>query len=67
MGPVIAQGFERAQVHAGVEQGLTQAVDAAACVLQGQVVRDVFGLVGGKKHGSAIRQKNEAKGSYPNV
>jgi hypothetical protein len=36
-------------------------------VLQGQVVRDVFGLVGGKKHGSAIRQKNEAKGSYPNV
>jgi hypothetical protein len=35
------------QVHAGVKKRLTQTLEPAACVLQGQVVRDVFGLVGG--------------------
>ncbi len=42
---VLAQGFERTQVHAGVEQRLAQTLEPAACVLQGQVVRDVFGLL----------------------
>jgi hypothetical protein len=40
----------RVQVHAGVEQRLAQALQPAACVLQGQVVRDVLGLVGREVH-----------------
>ena len=57
----------RVQVHAGVEQGLTQAFDAATCVLQGQVVRGVFGLVGGEQDSSATGRKYEPKGLYRNV
>lgn len=45
------------QVHAGVKKRLAQTLEPAACVLQGQVVRDVFGLVGGEVHPSASLQR----------
>lgn len=48
----------RVEVHAGVEQRLTQSVEPAACVLQGQVVRDVFGLVGREVHQKLLPLRN---------
>jgi hypothetical protein len=38
----------RVQVHAGVEQRLAQTRQTATRMLEREVVRDVFGLVGGE-------------------
>lgn len=58
----------RVQVHAGVKKRLAQTIEPAACVLQGQVVRDVFGLVGGElQDGAATGRGYELKDSYRNV
>ena len=58
----------RVQVYAGVKKCLAQTLKPAACVLQGQVVRDVFGLVGGEQQdGVATGRGYELKDSYRNV
>lgn len=68
MGLVLAQGFERTQVHAGIKKRLAQTLEPAACVLQGQVVRDVFGLVWGEQQdGVATGLGYEPKDSYRNI
>ena len=40
----------RIQVYAGVEEGLRQAVDPPACVLERQVMGDLLGLMGCELH-----------------
>ncbi len=58
----------RVQVHTGVKKRLAQTLQPAACVLQGQVVCDVFGLVGGEQQdGAATGRDYELKDSHRNV
>ena len=51
----------RVQVHAGVEQRLAQTLQPAASVLEREVMRDVFGLVGSEQGRSARGRGNESE------
>ena len=58
----------RVQVHAGVKKRLAQTIEPTACVLQGPVMRDVFGLVGGEQQDDVATGRGyELKDSYRNV